>query len=215
MIIRSFRYLRARYRYYRRCGYLPQIIRGLCKDFSIISSNCFGGRIYQDINKSYDSPTAGLFFFFDDYVEFVEKFDDYIGREIVQIKMSKWDLANKKMKDREFVYPIGQIAGTNVEIHFLHYRTWSEAKEKWSRRIQRINHDNTTFIGFYQNLPNEESAVRFLKSDKRTILFSTKEMPSYKNCLYISEFQKLQECPNPYIYARIYYKYLANYFKRQ
>ena len=210
-VIAFFRKIREKIRYYRRIIYMPVIERGLGEDFSIVSSNCFGGRIYQDLKKSYMSPTAGLFFFFDDYVKFVENFEDYINRDIDFISHSKWELANEKMKTREFIYPIGQIHGTNIEIHFLHYHSQTSAKDKWNRRRDRINKENIVYIGFYQNLPNEASAERFLKMPN-TILFSPIKIGNYSNCIYIPEFSKLKEAPNPYIYARIYYKYLAHYF---
>lgn len=209
-----FRKIRDIIRYLRRIIYINKIEKGLGRDFTIISSNCFGGRIYQDLRIPYLSPTAGLFFVFSDYVRFVEKFKEYINRPIEIVLKSKWDYLNERMKSREFTYPIGKIKGTDIEIHFLHYRSAEDAIDKWYRRVQRINHDNITFIGFYQNIPNKEDAEQFLKMNN-TILFSTIKFPKYKNCIYIKEFKDLSEAPNPYVFARIYYKYLTKYFKKK
>ena len=180
-------------------------------NFTIISINCFGGRIYQDLKLPYTSPTAGLFFFFDDYVEFVENFDDYIKRDIKIIEKSKWDTGEDNVKKYTFDYPIGQIVGTSIEVHFLHYDSADEAISKWYRRRDRIT-NNKIFIAFNQNLPNFESAERFLKLP-RTILFSTVPMPKFSNCIYIKELKNYTEAPDPYVYSRTYYKHLAKYFK--
>ena len=40
---------------------------------SFVSSNCFAGRLYQDFDMEYTSPTVGLWFLPADYVEFCKK----------------------------------------------------------------------------------------------------------------------------------------------
>ncbi|MBV5343054.1 DUF1919 domain-containing protein, partial [bacterium] len=40
-------------------------------DFTIISNNCWGGGIYEDLNLKYNSPTVGLFFYAPCYIEFL------------------------------------------------------------------------------------------------------------------------------------------------
>lgn len=54
-----------------RVSYIPQMRKVITPDTSIISSNCFAGRIMQDLNMQYNSPTLGLYFFADDYMEFL------------------------------------------------------------------------------------------------------------------------------------------------
>ena len=44
----------------KRVSYLPQIRKMITPDTSIISSNCFAGRIMQDLDMQYNSPTLGL-----------------------------------------------------------------------------------------------------------------------------------------------------------
>ena len=38
-------------------------------------------------------------------------------------------------------YPIGTL-DNKIEIHFLHYKSVQEAKEKWTNRKMRINYEN-------------------------------------------------------------------------
>ena len=53
----------------RRMPYLPavkQVVGG--GRISIITSNCFAGRIMQDIGMEYNTPTLGLYFMYPDYI---------------------------------------------------------------------------------------------------------------------------------------------------
>ncbi|MDE6655553.1 MAG: DUF1919 domain-containing protein, partial [Anaeroplasmataceae bacterium] len=70
-------------------------------------------------------------------------------------------------------YPIGQLK--DIKIHFLHYKTFSEAKEKWDIRKLRINWNNIFVImsdrdNFYPELVDE-----FLKLPYKKVLFSHKD----------------------------------------
>ena len=50
------------------------------KDFSIISNNCWAGRVYQYLDMPYLSPTAGLYFFAPDYIKFVSNLRKYLDK---------------------------------------------------------------------------------------------------------------------------------------
>ena len=113
-------------------------------DFTIISNNCWGGFIYQSYALQYSSPTIGLFIMATDYIKFVKEFEKYINFELLEINNndSKWYelLKNNQSFGK---YPIGKIG--DIEIHFLHYKSFSEAKEKWNRRKNRINYNRIIF----------------------------------------------------------------------
>lgn len=42
-------------------------------DFSIISNNCWGGHVYRRYGLPYTSPTVGMYFFSEDYINFFGK----------------------------------------------------------------------------------------------------------------------------------------------
>lgn len=46
----------------RRKPYIADVAKMVNRDTSIISSNCFAGRIMQDLEMKYNSPTLGLYF---------------------------------------------------------------------------------------------------------------------------------------------------------
>ena len=180
---------------------------------SIISTNCFAGRIMQDLNLRYNSPTAGLYFFYPDYIEFLQNLRYYLTDARIEfVNVSKYKLGNERYIAQNKSYPIG-ILGGKVEIHFLHYHSEKEAAEKWYRRASRVNFDNLLVIGMDQNLCSEADIKAFDKLQfKNKIMFSSKptDVPS---CVYMEEFRKLQCVGDPYKKGHVFYKYLINYLK--
>ena len=149
------RLIRNKLQYIRRYKDLKIIKSYLLKNnLSIFSMNCFGGHIYQDLNWVYMSPTAGLFFYAEDFIRICENIS-IIQNKIIFINQSKH--INGSVK-----YPIGQFKGTNIEIHFLHYHNNEEALSKWNRRVSRFNFKNYIIIGFWQNECNEEILKNFI-----------------------------------------------------
>ena len=179
---------------------------------SILSMNCFGGHIYQDLDIPYESPTAGLFFFPDDFCSLLEDVS-ILKRNILFKPISKWKLANDKMPTRVHPYPIGYFEGTDIEIHFLHYYTEQEALDKWNRRISRFNSCNFIAIGFQQNECSQETIKRFEKLPLKKKVFFTNWDLDLPHAIFIEKFKDLPNSPDPYKYVNTYYKYLANYLK--
>lgn len=198
----------------RRYHNMQKLICLLPQDVSIFSSNCFAGRIYQDRNIPYSSPTAGLFFFDEDYVDLLEHFETYLNRPLIFISIdeSRFEIARTKFPDRPHWYPIARIEGTNIEIHFLHYYTKEEAETKWRKRILRINFNKMLIIGMEQNNPSIEIKKRFCNLPfEHKIYFCVNEDVQNPCMVYVKEFENMRACPNPYVYAHIYYKYLVDY----
>lgn len=99
------------------------------KEFIIVSNNCFGAEIYRRLNKPYNTPFVGLFIMADSYIRLLENFHFYMNKEI-EFK----EVLDSKFSEIE--YPIGYL--DDIEIHFMHYLSKSEAKEKWERRTKRM-----------------------------------------------------------------------------
>jgi len=188
----------------------------LDNDVTIVCSNCFGGRLYQDRKLAYTSPFAGLFFFAEDYVRFLENFDDYTRRKLhfITIDECKQEIARQKYPNRPHPYPIAQIEGTDIEIHFLHYISQSDAEEKWERRIARMNRKKMLFIGMEQNSPTTEAKKRFAALPfSNKLYFCVHDDYTHPSMVMTKEFVGMDECPNPYIYADVYYQYLIKYLE--
>ena len=122
------------------------------KDFSIISQNCIGGVFYHDMGLQFTSPTINLFFSGPDFIKFVQKIDYYLREKIV----IKWG------ED----YPLGYL--DDIVVHFQHYKTCSEAKEKWEIRKSRVIRDKIIVLctdrdGFDEVAYNEWKKIAFPK----------------------------------------------------
>ena len=139
------------------------------RDLCIISNNCWAGTaVYQPFGLKYNTPTVGLFIMDDDYIEFLENLDFYLAQPLRFVPLTESKYRDTLFKDgeRSVNYPLA-ILDDKVEIHFLHYKSESEAAEKWQRRKLRINkkrllikwslryssHTNDTNIERFLNLP--------------------------------------------------------------
>jgi uncharacterized protein (DUF1919 family) len=108
------------------------------KDFTIISNNCWGGTVYEDLAQPYTTPTVGLYFFASCYLKFLKRLEHYASAPMTFRDVSTYERANEQREGRR--YPIGAL--DDIEVHFLHYETEDEAREKWTRRAARINFAN-------------------------------------------------------------------------
>ena len=149
------------------------------ENFTIISNNCFAGSIYQDLGVEYRSPTVGLFFYSDCYMKFVDNMKYYLNLELIFTSKSKYH--NNKLS-----YPVGIL--DDIEIHFLHYATEKEAKEKWDRRKSRINFNNIFYIFSDRDGFNDKNFEDFLRFNGNKILFSANEKYKSENTVILKEF---------------------------
>lgn len=202
------------YLFQRRRMYFGQMKEHIKNDTTIISSNCFAGRIMQDFNMKYNSPTLGLYFYAPEYVKFLSNLKYYLTEaKLIFVEKSIYELENKRRSEWPHWYPIGLLDG-KVEIEFLHYYTEEEAAEKWYRRASRINWDDLLVIGMEQNLCNDEIMYDFDKLPfEKKVFFSTKEM-NLNSVVAIKEFANKSDVGDPYKKGHIFYKYLVNYFNK-
>ena len=79
-----------------------------------------------------------------DYIEFLSDLRGYVNGKLTFIKPeeSRWKDMPQVSEDKRFgSYPVGVLSNgkNSIEIFFLHYHSEQEAREKWERRVQRIN----------------------------------------------------------------------------
>lgn len=97
--------------------------------FSIVSNDCWAAELYKRLRRPFNTPFVGNFIFGPDFTRLVTNLDQYL-REPLKMGVSSRYVASP-------TYPIGVI-GEDVEIHFLHYTSSDDAKEKWQRRLERF-----------------------------------------------------------------------------
>lgn len=129
------------------------------RDFTVISNNCWAGKIYQYLDMPYLSPTVGLYFFSDDYIRFVKNYKYYLNLDLKFISAYDSKYKTELIKGEQTNKPIGLL--DDVEIVFLHYKTQEEAYEKWNRRRNRINWENIIFKFSKMNKCTEEHLAAF------------------------------------------------------
>lgn len=202
--------------YKLRKQYIPDIRKLITPGTSIISSNCFAGRIMQDLGMQYNTPTLGLYFFADDFIEFLSNLKYYLTEAKLEfLDESRYPLGNERRAKWTHWYPIGLLGG-KVEIQFLHYHTAKEAAEKWHRRAQRVNFDKLMVIGMEQNLCTIDNVKAFDKLPfEKKIFFSTKNIPNVKSNCFLNVFAAQGEVGDPYQKGDIFYKELINRFNNE
>ena len=176
-------------------------------DFSIISNNCWGGVLYEYYGLPKLSPTVGSYWFAQDYLRFLSRFDYYINKEIHIISAQESSHKEELITRGENNIPIG-ILDDGVEIVFLHYKDPEVAREKWNRRIERINYNNLIFKFSEMNQCSEELLKKFDSMDLpgKRFFFVRKmdDVDKYKNALYYPGYDEDIEILNDTYYFNKY-----------
>ena len=170
---------------------------------TIITRNCMAGIIYHDLGLQFNSPTINLSMDNEDFIVFLEFFGDFLKTEPVQLVQ------------QQVTYPVGkfQLADKNIQINFVHYKTFEEAVDKWNQRVKRINFDNLYVIWEVANEcgPDIELYNRFCNLPfQHKILITGKKFPvNSKNVIKLKMYNK------KYYYGKILdYRRFPFFYKR-
>ena len=161
-------------------------------NFSIISNNCWGTRTYQKFGLPYQSPFQSLFIFAPDYIKLLQNFslENLVIKKFITKQESKY--YNELIKDKELRttnYPIG-ILIDGTELHFLHYKTPADAKNKWDKRTLRINPKKLLFKFSDGYLATDKHIEAFEKLPfKHKICFTAKEYSYLQHVVYMDRFK--------------------------
>jgi len=158
--------------------------------FTIISNNCWGAEIYKEAGLQYLTPFIGLYIFAPCYIRMLGNLRKYLSQSLKFATVSKYDLANERREALGNKYPIGILGGgeDSVEIHFAHYKNELEAKEKWIRRIRRINWNNLFFKADDRDLANDDFLNAFDRLPfPNKVLFVTHNNPSLQSAVWIED----------------------------
>ena len=151
-------------------------------DFTIISNNCWGGVVYEHFGLQKLSPTVGLYFFADDYVKFINRLEYYLSLDLKMIKVEESKYVQELIARKQENVPIGLLE--DIEVVFLHYNNADLAKEKWKRRVERVNWNNLIIKFSYMNGCDDNILEKFeeiVQKYPKSIVFVTREYPEYDN----------------------------------
>jgi len=160
-------------------------------DFTIISNNCWGTFMYKKFGLPYNSPFINLMMFGPDYIDMLENFSIDLLSQITFIEQEKSKHIDELKKLGIFgaKYPIGLLFG-KYELHFLHYTTIEDAREKWFRRLKRINPKKMVFKFSDGDKFEENMAQRFDNLIfKNKVCFVSKKYPELKSMVSLKKFQ--------------------------
>lgn len=149
-------------------------------NYSIICNNCVGAMLSHDYGEQFLSPTVNLFITPKDYITFLRKLDGFQDCPIVDITGSN-------------NYPIGLLDKT-IQIHFMHYSSFEEAKEKWTERYKRINFSNLYIILIEKDGCTINDLIEFDNLPyKNKIAITHKDYPHIKCAKKISGYENCHE----------------------
>lgn len=106
------------------------------RNMTIIGNNCCVGIIYHDLGQRFDSPTINLWIPDEYFFEFLNHLEHYVHSAPEQIFLDG------------IQYPVGRITrgASEILIHFVHYDSFSSARQKWLERGRRINRENLYIV---------------------------------------------------------------------
>lgn len=101
---------------------------------TIISNNCWGGRIYHLLHLKMTSPFINCWLSSQDYLKLLSKLEYYMSTEL-------------KMEEEGNIYesriPKGYLGEKDkIVINFNHHMNFISAKNDWDRRKERMNYNN-------------------------------------------------------------------------
>ena len=160
------------------------------KSFSLISSNCIGGFIMHELGIKFRTPTINLFFYAEDYLNFLENLEHNLVAEITQLKRY------------EYSYPVGLI-DNRIPVYFMHYKTFDEAMIKWKERSKRVDFSNLFIMMTDRDGCTEEYIKRFDNLPYHNkVIFTNKPYPKYSSAYYIKGFEKQQSVGHLFQYKK-------------
>ena len=155
-------------------GGIRRKIWSIDTDFTIISNNCWAGSVYRYFHLPYLTPTAGLYFYANDYIRFLSNIKYYLSLVPENIPLSESTHKQLMIKKGQGDVPIGRI--DDVEIIFLHYPTFEEAKDKWMRRAARVNWENLIVKNAEMNGCTRQNVIAFDKLPyNKKFIFTTQD----------------------------------------
>jgi uncharacterized protein (DUF1919 family) len=169
---------------YLYCSYLQKSL--VNRNFTIISNNCWGGSVYEDLDLEYLTPFVGLFIYAPCYIKLLSDLKYYLSLDLKFRNESIYPEAGKILLENN--YPLGVLG--DIEIHFLHYTTGDEAYIKWNRRKARISFENIFVKMCDRDLCNDMYLKTFDNLPfKKKIFFSSRNISDIKSLVYLDKYK--------------------------
>lgn len=153
--------------------------------------------MYNSLYMEFLSPFINLTVSSSDYIKLLTQFKSYMNKPLEMVKERDID-GN----------PVGCLE--DVQINFVHYSNFSQAKECWEKRRARINYSN---LFVYMVIENEKEAEEFAKVPiENKYGFSTFEHD--KSIFALEDFEKSNEVKATFA-ARGFSSYMNDLARRK
>jgi len=156
---------------------------------SIISNDCWGGRMCKFYNLEFHSPFVGLFICGPDYVAILEH------PEVLELPLRFFDVGKSRYIDfltkvGQLSHPAAYLGDTGLEIHFLHYENEEVALAKWSRRVKRIDWNNAIVKFSDRDVCDDELIRRFDRLPYPVkVCFTPRPVEGASSAVYLPEYK--------------------------
>lgn len=155
---------------------------------SFLCNNCTGAMMMHDMGCRFDSPTVNLWMTPKDFLYLINNIRFLSKSDIVDVTPPNSN------------YPIGRLG--ECTIHFLHYKSFTEAICCWKRRMKRLDIDNMYLILIETNPCPKEieefsklsfKKVALLRSETSDIQCAFKiDYPSNRKDFKITDYSDLK-----------------------
>lgn len=159
------------------------------RNVSIISNDCWGGRMCKFYKLVFHSPFVGLFIVGPDYVRILEDPSVLnLPLNFFPIEESKWLEYLKSVSQTS--HPVARLGDTDLEVHFLHYENEEVARQKWTRRVKRIDWNNALVKFSCRDICDDDLMRRFDRLPYKTkVCFSPHPVEGADSVVCLPEYE--------------------------
>ena len=171
------------------------------KNFSIISNTCIGGVISNSLGEQQRSPTVNLIIYEEQFLQFCRHLKEYS-----QCSLEK-PSEQEQAQFPSVKYPVGILRGgslPDINVYFIHYASFEEAKEKWEKRFARVNYDNLYILmdrgmDARDEILDEFHALPYAHK----VFFTHKEDPARWPNTFRFRYYNEKDYKNAYMYTKL------------
>lgn len=144
--------------------------------FTIFSSNCIAGVLYNELGLEFCSPTINMYMIPCDFIKFCKNPTKYING------------TPRLLHNEDVKYPVVEIE--DITLHCLHYTSYDEVLEKWKSRSKKIIWNDIYLIMSERDGCTLEDLIEFDNLPyKNKVVFVHKEMKDIKSSVYIPKYE--------------------------
>ena len=157
-------------------------------DLSILSNNCCGGFIYQDLKLSYNTPTAGVEVHPIDFCRLAANPEHYLLIDVRDLIDSSFCRREPfKKRPRKWIAQLDDF-----DVYFTHYPDGEVACEKWNRRRKRFNKEMAVALLVENPFFDEKTVGLYLEA------YNLRRISTMKFLLLMRDGRLLEATDNGY-----------------